>query len=129
MRIPLLHWASDRPQISGVLNVVARAIVDQDPESAAVIQGAARQLAVPLAPEHRNSEGATSAQGQRPAVDDARFPGGLIVDVRRETTLRIDDALGTERRQQLRTVGDAMDEDQAVTYTLSRIHAALDAVR
>ena len=119
--IPLQHWAGDRPQISGVLNVVARAIVDQDPESAAVIQGAARQLVLPRAAEHLNTEGSTTAQGQSTPPVTTGSRGGLIVDVRRETTLRIDNALGMERRQQLRTEGDAMDEDQAVTYTLSRV--------
>ena len=71
--IPLLHWASDRPQISGALNVVARAVVDRDPESAAVIQGAARRLAVPLTPEHRTSEGSTATQ--RPPSPPATTPG------------------------------------------------------
>jgi hypothetical protein len=128
--LPLLNWTGNRPEIAGVLNVVARAVVDQDPESAALIQGAARQLALPLAPEHRTSEGSTTAQSQ-PSAEWTRpgSTGGLIVDVRRETTRRIDTALGTERRRQLRTEGDAMDEDHAVTYTLSRIHAVLDAAR
>ena len=110
--IPLLHWDSNRPLISGVLNVVARAVVDEDPESAAVIQGAARQLALPLAAKP-STPSTTPGSG-----------GGLIVEVRRDTTRRIDDALGGERRRQLRAEGDAMDEDQAVTYALDVIRAS-----
>ena len=36
--LPLLNWTGNRPEIAGVFNVVARAVVDQDPESAGVIR-------------------------------------------------------------------------------------------
>ena len=47
--IPHLHWVSDRPQLAGVLNVVARALVDTDPEASGVIQGSSRRIALTAA--------------------------------------------------------------------------------
>ena len=112
--IPHLHWIGDRPQLAGVLNVVARAVADDDPEAAAVLQGAARRLAladlstVPAPPPSAPAAGAAGGLG-------------LVGELRRETAGLLDEALGSERRRQLRAVGEAMDEDQAAAYALDAI--------
>ncbi len=49
----------------------------------------------------------------------------MIVDLRRETTRRLRDAVGDERFQQLRDRGAHMDIDQAVAYALSHLDAYL----
>jgi hypothetical protein len=41
-----LHWMGERPMLAGIFNVSARALADSDPQAAAMIQGAARTLAV-----------------------------------------------------------------------------------
>ena len=112
-----LHWVGDRPQLAGVLNVVARAVVDEDPEAAAVLQGAARRLAV---------ADLSAADLSPPAVQSQAAPGaggGLIGELRRETTGMLDVILGGERRRELRAVGEAMNLDRTATYALDTIRA------
>jgi predicted ATPase/class 3 adenylate cyclase len=102
-----LHWIEDRPQLAGIFNVVARCFVDRDPEAAAVLQGAARTLA--------SSAVAPTTTESGPAR------GGMIVDLRRETTQRLRTDLGGEGLDELRSRGAHMDIDQAVAYALSHL--------
>ena len=61
-----LHWIGDRPQLAGILNILARVLAPNDPESAAVIQGAARRLATAEANESVASPPAPVAPGAPP---------------------------------------------------------------
>jgi predicted ATPase/class 3 adenylate cyclase len=117
-----LHWVGDRPQLAGVLNVVARAVAEEDPEAAAVLQGASRRLALADLSTTPNPPPSAPAQAGGGGL-------GLVGELRREATGMLDDALGGERRRELRAAGEAMDEDQAVTYALSHIRIALDTNR
>jgi predicted ATPase/class 3 adenylate cyclase len=105
-----LHWAGDRPYLSGIFNVVARALGSSDPESAAVLQGAARRLTPAAA--------AASPTGAAPSGPS------LITDLRHETTAILKDSLGETVMRQLRADGEAMDEDHAVAYALEAIGRA-----
>ena len=117
-----LHWTADRPQLAGIFNVVARASVEHDPEAAAVLQGAARTLAsTAITP--------TLASRSTEVIETGRSgSGGMIVEIRRETTRRLVDALGDEQLRALRDHGAAMDTDTAVAYILSRLDLFLTDV-
>jgi hypothetical protein len=104
--------------LSGVFNLVARGVVEAQPEPAAVLQGAARALL----PEQAPSPGAAGGSA------DGRGLGGLIeliVSVRRDTTQWVVGALGEPRMRELRAQGEAMDRDQAGAYAIGHIEDAL----
>jgi predicted ATPase len=115
-----LHWARQRVWLTGSLNVVARAVVTTRPDAAAVIQGATRAIMVQTLDRPVDSE----ANRTRPGPW-SRATGGLFVEMRRETTALLVAAVGEERLRQLRAEGEAMDEEQAVAYTLDQIAKAL----
>jgi len=117
-----LHWAGDRPYLSAIFNVVARALASDQPDSAAVLQGAARRL-IPSA--------ARAARGARVAAANATQPAGgaassasFLAELRRQTTAALRDALGETRLHQLRAEGEAMDDDHVVAYALEAISRA-----
>jgi predicted ATPase len=117
-----LHWAGDRPYLSGIFNVVARALASGDPESAAVLQGAARRL-VPAAARAPRSIGVAGANAISPA-GGAAGSASLVTELRRQTTAALQDTLGETRLHQLRAEGEAMDDDHAVAYALEAISRA-----
>lgn len=47
-----------------------------------------------------------------------------VMALRRETTMLLDDTLGSEHRHALRVRGETLDEDQAVAYALDAIARA-----
>jgi predicted ATPase len=112
-----LQWGGQRPFLAGVLNVVARALVDKDAEAAARLQGAARHMALQSATSPTTASG-NSVPGS-PAVRPAGF--SLITDLRRQTSQLLHDALDEGRLRQLRAEGEAMDSDQAAAYALEAI--------
>jgi tetratricopeptide (TPR) repeat protein len=115
-----LQWGGQLPQLAGILNVVARALATADDEAAARLQGAARQLAVQIAPRP------TTAVGNTGPGSPAVRPAGpsLITDLRRQTSALLHDALDEGRLRQLRTEGETMDSDQAAAYALEAIGRA-----
>jgi predicted ATPase len=119
--VPRLHWNGHGPQLAGILNVVAWAAAGADPDAAAVLQGAARRLALAtvLVPERSSSEPASQA---RPDTGSA---GGLISELRREATCRLSERLGEVRLRERRADGEAMGTDQAVAYALIVIDRVL----
>ena len=115
-----LHWSGDRPQLAGVLNVVAWAIADTDPDAAATIQGAARALMLADTPTLASPDPLDRASQAPVHVEVA--PGiGVLTELRRETTGHLADILGQERLRELREKGEAMDADRAVAYALANI--------
>jgi hypothetical protein len=116
-----LQWGGQRSWLAGILNVVARAIVQSDSYAAARLQGAARHLAVQL-----------SAARPTPAADasvtsPAAPPAGssVITELRRQTSALLRGVLGEERLRQLRYEGEAMDSDKAATYAIDAIGRTL----
>jgi hypothetical protein len=118
-----LHWARERSQLSGVLNLVARAIAEDDAVCAAVLQGAARRLVTAAMPPPSTAtpRGPTSLRvgGSAPATTS------FVTELRRETTGLLHESLGEARVAQLRARGEAMDEDRTVAYALEAINKAL----
>jgi hypothetical protein len=112
-----LHWARQPVWLYAMLNVVARpARRDQTPPRSS--KAPPHHLAGLETPVDSN------ANPTRPGPTSGTR-GGLIVDVRRETTGLLAAALGEERLRHLRAEGEAMDDDRAVAYTLDQIAKAL----
>jgi hypothetical protein len=117
-----LHWRGDRPQLSGVLNVVAWALEDAEPDAAATIQGAARALALADSPSFDAHERDPAAEARQPTAAGV----GFITELRRGTTRRLNETLGQERRHEQRQQGELMDADQAVDYTLAHVAGTVE---
>jgi hypothetical protein len=117
-----LHWNGDRPQLAGILNVVARALVSTDVLAAAVLQGAARHLAVGALATR-----SPSAAGTEDRPGPARAPGGFsfLSELRRTTTTALRQAIDEEQLKRLRAEGEAMDEDRAIGYALDALTRAV----
>jgi predicted ATPase len=113
--IRLLHWNGDRPQLAGVLNIVAWATAEAEPDDAALLQGAARHLTL-------GSYSPRTPPEQPPR--HAAGPVGHISELRRETTYRLVDIIGEQRLRELRTKGEALDPDQTVALALALISRA-----
>jgi hypothetical protein len=112
-----LHWSGSWPQLAAVFNIVARALASSDTEGAAVLQGAARRLALTAIVPPASSSAPTHARlGDRQVGD-----GGLITQLRRDTTGLLLERLGDARLHELRAQGDAMDDDHAAAYALDAI--------
>jgi predicted ATPase/class 3 adenylate cyclase len=122
-----LHWNGDRPQLAGILNILARVLAPNEPEAAAVIQGAARRVATTAANQPVTPLPAPVAPGaaaENPAAH-AASTAGFVADLRRETTGLLATALGDERLRALRAQGEAMDTDEVAAYALDAgAHAA-----
>jgi predicted ATPase len=119
------HWLGERPNQAGMLNIVSRALATSDPETAAVLQGATRKLmsslSVPPLATNRSREPAppTATTGE----------GGTIPELRRETTSILRATLGEARLRELRSQGEAMDDNDVVRLTLDTIARAKSAAR
>ncbi len=116
-----LHWQGDRPQLAGILNILARVLSPHDPESAAVIQGAARRIATAAANRSVTSPPAPVAPVAATETPAAQTSGnaGFVSELRRETTGLLVTALGDERLRALRAEGEAMDTDEVAAYALN----------
>jgi hypothetical protein len=106
---PRLHWNGNRPQLAGVLTLIAWGVAPSEPQAAARLQGAARQLAL---------SGAASASGGGEPTGPAGGATGLFTELRRETTHALNDALGENRLREFRAEGEAMVSDQAVAHAV-----------
>jgi predicted ATPase/class 3 adenylate cyclase len=110
--IRLLHWNGDRPQLGGVLNIIAWATADKEPIAAAMLQGAARRLMLGDN-AFRRDEDSTTSKGKAPT--------SVIGDLRRETTRRLEQALGADGLRDGRGDGGVLDVDQAVAVALELV--------
>jgi predicted ATPase len=111
-----LHWARQHTWLAAILTVVARALTPTRPDAGAIIQGAVRAIS------HRALMVTPSPQSNAtPSRAAPATAGGYFGEVRHETTRVLASTLGDQRRLELRAEGEAMDEDQAVAYTLAQI--------
>jgi predicted ATPase len=111
------HWLGERPNQAGTLNIVSRALATLDAETAALLQGATRKLmsrpsALPVDPEMTREPVPSPAATGR---------GGIIVELRRQTTSILRETLGEARLRELRSEGEAMDDNDVVRHTLEAI--------
>jgi hypothetical protein len=123
---PVLHHyvrsaAMPLYSVAAVLNFVARALAEDQPEAAAVIQGTVSAVLRQLSPDV-----AAAVRGSTVAANDvAAFAG----DVRRDTTRLLHATLDNARLRELRAEGAAMDDTQACTYARARIDEYLATSR
>jgi tetratricopeptide (TPR) repeat protein len=117
-----LHWAGDRPYLSGIFNVVARAIASGEPESAAILQGAALRL-VPAAATVPRCIEVAAANAVSP-TSAAPSSASFLTELRRQTTAALRNTLGDALMHQLRAEGESMDDDHAVAHALEAISRA-----
>jgi hypothetical protein len=97
-----------------MFNIAARALVDTDPSTAGVLQGAASMLV-----------GVTAAAAPRaPANTTAEGPPSFVTTLRRRTTELLRERLGPQLLDERRAVGRGMDDDAAVAYALDAITRA-----
>jgi len=119
-----LHWQGQSPLLAAVINVTARALATDLPETAAILQGAARQLLptirppVDTAPQNGVSTESSTPSSRTGAAHD------FVTDLRRETTVLLRNALTDARLRELRTQGENMSPDDAIAYTLDAIARA-----
>jgi hypothetical protein len=111
--IRVLHWNGDRPQLGGVINLVAWAVAQTEPSDAAVLQGAARRLMLGEL---------TTGNESTPPVSRANGAPSVIGDVRRDTTRHLVESLGDASLRDGRAAGEALDLDQAVAVALDLIN-------
>jgi hypothetical protein len=109
--LPRLHWNGDQPMLAAVLHLVAWALRDVEPETAAVLQGSARHLARSITLSYETPRPIDGAESS-----DVR---SFIRDMRREATVRLAVALGDERLRELRAQGEAMDTDEVVRCAIA----------
>jgi hypothetical protein len=125
--IPLYHWIKELLQLSTLFNLVARAIVTSDPESAAVLQGIAYGFATSLRdtspPLSVEQAARTRTLGPDQRADAPAPDVDVITQIRRVTTGLLMGTLGESRLRELRTQGLGMDFDHAVAYALRTIDA------
>ena len=118
--IRFLHWHGDRPQLAGVLNVVAAAVAHDQPDHAAVLLGAASTMAA--WPE-------SAAKPQRdssplPATSSQAGTGNFIADLRRSTVDRLRAMLDSEHFDDLRRQGRALSYQDVLSYGLDVVSRA-----
>jgi len=99
--------------LAAILNLVARGLAEDQPESAAMLQGAVGAVIRQLAPDV-----AAPVSGGASNENDV---AALVIEVRRDTTQLLTAALGEILLRELRAQGAAMDEAQAITYARTHI--------
>jgi hypothetical protein len=110
--IPVLHWCGELPFLAGVLQLAASALAAIAPNTAAVLQGAARRIALSWSASQRTTE--TGSPGGAASA-------GFLNDLRRDTNRRLGTKLTPDQLARHRAEGEEMDLDHAVTYTLAEI--------
>jgi hypothetical protein len=111
----LWRWSSALLQLAPCLALCARALAEDRPEMAGVLRGAA------YAAYHRGSPSQPRQTSTEPGDSNRNF---TLVALR-ETGDLVSEALGDERRQELRIEGAAMSMDEAVAYALANIDPKL----
>jgi predicted ATPase len=117
------HWLGERPNQAGTLNIVSRALATFDAETAALLQGATRQLLSPPSALPVDPNTTRELLPSRAATGG----GVIIVELRRQTTSILRETLGEARLRELRSKGETMDDDDVVRLTLEAIVRALSA--
>jgi predicted ATPase/class 3 adenylate cyclase len=114
--LPILHWRGELPFLGGVLQLAASALAETGPHPAAVLQGAARHLAL---------ASLASQSSPSPATTGGLSTAGLLTDIRRDTSRRLAANLAPDQLAEHRAEGEEMDLEQAVAYALAEIDRSL----
>jgi hypothetical protein len=115
-------WSGGRFSLAGQFNVVARAIAPIDAETAALLQGAVRRLVAPprsLQPGQGTEQDRSTPEARTTTTRPGA--GGVIAELRQQTTAILRGALGETRLRELRAAGAAMDDDHLVALALDAV--------
>jgi tetratricopeptide (TPR) repeat protein len=113
----LERWITAPMQVAPCLAVCARAFAENRPEPAGVLHGAANATFRRAASEAGSlARSATTPVGPH---------GNFILRALHEVGDIVANALGDQRANELRTVGNAMSMDEALTYALANIEPKL----
>jgi DNA-binding CsgD family transcriptional regulator len=108
----LWRWVDSPLEAGPCLALCARALAGRRPEIAGVLRGAA------YAAFHRASISDASDRSDSAPVDSNV---NFVLAALRETGDTVANALGAERRQELRVAGAAMTMDEAISYALASV--------
>jgi predicted ATPase len=126
-----LQWGAGWPLLAAIINVVARAIAPDAPDTAAILQGIARQLLTTTrlhsAPEGRQFVAEESAASD--AIPRTSTAQDFVTGLRRETSAILRQTLAEARLRDLRSEGEQMQRDDAIAYVLDAIANAGDRDR
>jgi predicted ATPase/class 3 adenylate cyclase/DNA-binding CsgD family transcriptional regulator len=112
----LWRWVDSPLEAGPCLALCARALAGERPEIAGVLRGAA------YAAFHRASiSDASDRSASAPVDSNVNF----VLAALRETGDTVANALGAERRQELRVAGAAMTMDEAISYALASVDPKL----
>jgi hypothetical protein len=100
-------------QTAPCLSLCARALAEDRPEVAGVLQGAAYAAFRAASPD------VPSTPAPKAAPTESHF--NFILQALRETGEIVAAALGKERQRELRIAGAAMSMDEAVSYALANV--------
>jgi predicted ATPase len=115
--IYLYRWSMAPLTAATCLAECARALADDRPEVAGVLQGAAYAAFRRASPEPNRTRRSDTA----PADPNTNF----VITALRETGDLVAAALGDQRQRELRTAGAAMSMDEAISYALANIDPKL----
>jgi hypothetical protein len=115
--LSLWRWITALLQAAPTLALCARALVDDRPEAAAVLQGAAYAL-------FRRAS-AAPAGGHPPDAAPAAASANFLIEALRETGELVAAATGRERLRELHADGASMSMDEAVTFALANVDPKL----
>jgi predicted ATPase/class 3 adenylate cyclase len=113
----LWRWSGALMQSAPCLALCARAIAEDRPEVAGVLQGSA------YAAFRAASPAGTGTQSSTNAHTDSHF--NFVLQALRETGEIVASALGKERQRECRDTGAAMSMDEAVSYALANVDPKL----
>jgi predicted ATPase/class 3 adenylate cyclase len=116
-----LQWMGERPLLAAMLNVAARGLAPSNPESAAIIQGAAHHLVTTDATARQSRSPGAAHASEAGSADQGPPQASFVTNVRRETTALLRKTLGDEQLRELRAQGASMNADDAVAYTLANL--------
>jgi len=117
-----LHWVGNRVLLCTILNLVARALLPNAAEAAAVVKGAAERLAAASIAAVDSSAHVPGSPGPTPRqAGGPHTTTGFLTELNQSTTQALHDTLGEARLGTLRAEGEAMGYDRAVAYALDAI--------
>jgi len=117
-----LHWVGNRVLLCTILNLVARALLPNAAEAAAVVKGAAERLAAASIAAVDSSAHVPGSPGPPPRqAGGPHTTTGFLTELNQSTTQALHDTLGEARLGTLRAEGEAMGYDRAVAYALDAI--------
>ena len=115
-----LHWAGYRPQLANIFRIAARAIAPNDPETAAVLLGVTRHIAIYDVSTGWN----TPLRGESGHNGETVGSTSMLAELQRQTSRLVTEGVHEDVLHALVDRGESMREDEAVEWVLAAIDRA-----